>query len=214
MMNPNSWGRFEMTMENRCEMSVEVTIREETPADMAAIADVTLAAFKDHPISRQTEPFIIAALRDAGALTLSLVAELDGRVVGHIAFSPLTISDGAAGWYGMGPVSVLPAYQRRGIGRKLVGEGLSRLKASGGQGCALVGDPKFYQRFGFRNYPDLVHEGVPQAVFLALPFGDEVPRGSVFFHDGFRAEGWPSLPAARPVLRRVMATLWGAAVNQ
>jgi len=110
-------------------------------------------------------------------------------VVGHIAFSPVTISDGSIGWYGLGPVSVLPEYQKQGIGESLVNKGLSLLKAMGGKGCALVGDPAYYQRFGFRNIPDLVHEGIPQEVFLALPFTENVPQGMVIFHEAFLATG-------------------------
>ena len=79
-------------------------IRKETTSDIEAISQVTKAAFRTLPISNQTEQFIIEALRAAGALTLSLVAEIDGRVVGHIAFSPVTISDGSKNWYGLGPV--------------------------------------------------------------------------------------------------------------
>ena len=164
-------------------------IRKETAADISAINDVTIAAFKNHPVSQQTEQFIIKTLRDADALTLSLVAEFDGRVVGHIAFSPVTISDGAKDWYGMGPLSVLPEYQRQGIGTALVEDGLARLKQMGGQGCALVGDPNYYKRFGFKNFPELIHEGVPQDVFLALPFGEKAAQGNVLFHEGFSAIG-------------------------
>ena len=164
-------------------------IRKETTSDIEAITQVTIAAFRTLPISNQTEQFIIKALRDAGALTLSLVAEIDGRVVGHVAFSPLVISDGTKDWYGLGPVSVLPEYQKQGIGKSLINEGLSLLKQSGGQGCALVGDPKYYKRFGFKNFPELVHEGVPQEVFLVLPFNEKVPQGTVVFHDGFLANG-------------------------
>ena len=166
-----------------------MTIRKETTSDIEAITQVTIAAFKTLQISNQTEQFIIKALRNANALTISLVAEVDGRVVGHIAFSPVTISDGSPNWYGLGPVSVLPEYQKQGIGESLVNEGLSLLKAMGGKGCALVGDPAYYQRFGFRNIPDLVHEGIPQEVFLALPFTEKVPQGMVIFHKGFLATG-------------------------
>ncbi len=162
-------------------------IREETVADFEAITEVTIVAFTDHPISNNTEQFIIKALREADALTLSLVAEIDGRIVGHIAFSPIMISDSTEDWYGLGPVSVLPEYQRRGIGTSLINRGLSSLKELGGQGCALVGDPNYYKRFGFRNYPELVHEGIPQEVFLALPFNTNVPQGIVVFHEGFWA---------------------------
>ncbi|MGD8521817.1 MAG: N-acetyltransferase [Desulfobacterales bacterium] len=164
-------------------------LRKETVADIEAITEVTIAAFKNHPISNHTEQFIINALRDANALTISLVAEIDGRVAGHIAFSPVIISDGTKDWYGLGPVSVLPDYQKQGIGKSLINEGLSLLKDMGGKGCALVGDPNYYKRFGFKNYPELIHDGVPQEVFLALPFNEKVPQGTIIFHEGFLANG-------------------------
>lgn len=164
-------------------------IRKESVADIESITEVTIAAFKNHPISNQTEKFIITALRDADALTISLVAEINARVVGHIAFSPVIISDGTKDWYGLGPISVLPEYQRRGIGKSLIKSGLSSLKELGGQGCALVGDPNYYQRFGFKNYPELVHEGIPQEVFLILPFNEKIPQGTILFHESFLAKG-------------------------
>ena len=164
-------------------------IRKETTSDIEAITQVTIAAFKTLPISNHTEQFIIKALRAAGALTISLVAEIDGRVVGHVAFSPVIISDGATGWYGLGPVSVLPDYQKQGIGKALINKGLSLLKDMGGEGCALVGDPNYYKRFGFKNYPELIHEGIPQEVFLVLPFTEKIPKGMVVFHEGFKADG-------------------------
>jgi len=163
-------------------------LRKETAGDIDAITEVTIAAFKDHPIGNQTEQFIIKSLRRAGALTISLVADIDSQVVGHIAFSPVTISDGANDWYGLGPISVLPKYQKQGIGRSLVNEGLTLLKELGGQGCALVGDPNYYKHFGFRNFPQLVYEGVPQEFFLVLPFGEKVPQGTVVFDESFSAD--------------------------
>lgn len=162
-------------------------IRDERASDAEAIRDVTIAAFRDHPWSRHTEQFIVHGLRSAGALAVSLVAELDGSIVGHLALSPVAMSDGTPDWYGLGPVAVLPAYQRRGIGRALISEGLARLRKLGARGCVLVGDPGYYARFGFRNHPALVHEGVPQEVFLALPFDGRVPRGRVTFHPAFQA---------------------------
>jgi putative acetyltransferase len=83
----------------------------------------------------------------------------------------------------------LPEYQGQGIGKSLIQEGLSSLKALGGQGCVLVGEPNYYKRFGFRNVPELIHEGIPQEVFLALPFIDRVPHGIVVFHKDFLATG-------------------------
>jgi putative acetyltransferase len=167
----------------------KIVIRSERAADAAAIGEVTTAAFEDLEVSNHTEQFIVEALRAANALAVSLVAEVDGRVIGHIAFSPLTISDGTRNWYGLGPVSVLPSYQRQGIGNALIREGLSRLKDMGAQGCCLVGHPDYYTRFGFRNVPGLAVEGVPPEVFFALSFDGRTPRGTVAFHDGFRADG-------------------------
>ena len=118
-------------------MKQEVTIRPESNADIPAITEVTEAAFATMEMSNHTEQFIIESLRAAEALTVSLVAEVDGCVVGHIAFSPVSVSDGAEGWYGLGPVSVSPEYQRKGIGKALIEEGLSRLKDRGAAGCGL-----------------------------------------------------------------------------
>lgn len=162
-------------------------IRKETPADVDAITRVTIAAFSDHPISQQTEQFIVLALRAANALTISLVAEIAANVVGHVAFSPVTCSDGSEGWYGLGPISVLPEYQRQGIGKALINEGLSLLKELGAQGCALVGNPNYYKKYGFRNSSSLVHEGVPSEVFLIHPFTEKIPQGYLLFHEGFGA---------------------------
>jgi putative acetyltransferase len=166
-----------------------MVIRNETDADIGAITGVTIAAFETLVISNHTEQFIIEALRAAKALTVSLVAELDGRVIGHIAFSPVTISDGTRNWYGLGPISVSPEYQRKGVGRALIQEGLSRLKNLNAQGCCVVGHPEYYRKFGFQNVPGLVHEGVPQEVFFALSFHGHTPEGTVAFHDGFKADG-------------------------
>jgi putative acetyltransferase len=164
-----------------------ISIRKETESDIEAIERVTIAAFENHPISQQTEQFIIRALRAANALSLSLVAENDGRIVGHIAFSPAAISDGTKEWYGIGPLSVDPAMQRQGIGKSLMRAGMELVKDMGGKGCVLVGDPNYYKQFGFRNIPELVHEGIPQEVFLALPFTEATPDGFVEFHEAFRA---------------------------
>ena len=170
-------------------MTPVITIRDETDADVKAIAEITVAAFKTLEISNHTEQFIIGALRVAKALTVSLVAEADGRVVGHIAFSPVTISDGSRDWYGLGPVSVMPEYQRRGIGKSLIQEGLSRLRKLNAKGCCLVGHPQYYRKFGFENVTGLVLEGVPPEVFFALSFDGHVPQGDVIFHEGFKAAG-------------------------
>ncbi len=172
-------------------MDSKPVIRNETIADIRAISEVTIAAFKTLEVSNQTEHFIIDALRNAHALTLSLVAEVGGRVVGHIAFSPVTISDGTRDWYGLGPVSVLPEYQRQGIGTALIQVGLSRLKDFNAAGCCVVGHPEYYRKFGFENVSELTIEGVPPEVFFALAFQGSTPHGTVTFHEGFKADGQP-----------------------
>lgn len=176
-------------------MNRAIVIRPETAADHGAIAEVTTAAFAALALSHHTEAFIIEALRAANALTVSLVAEQAGRVVGHVAFSPVTVSDGTRDWYGLGPVSVVPDQQRRGVGTALIHEGLSRLKGLKARGCCLVGHPEYYKRFGFRTTPGLVYKGVPPEVFLALSFDGAMPRGTVTFHEGFQADGRPVAPA-------------------
>jgi putative acetyltransferase len=162
-------------------------IRDELPADVDAITDVTVEAFKTLAISSKTEQFIIRELRAAHALAVSLVAEMGGRVVGHVAFSPIVISDGSQGWYGLGPIAVLPEYQRNGVGKALVEAGLSRLHKLQAQGCCLVGDPRYYKRFGFRSIPGLIYEGIPPEYVLALPLGGSIPQGILTFHEAFQA---------------------------
>ena len=176
-------------------MNAEIVIRNETDADVDFINEVTIAAFKTLERSNNTEQFIIKALRAAGALTISLVAELDGRVIGHIAFSPVTISDGTRNWYGLGPVSVLPGYHRQGIGKALIREGLVRLQDMNARGVCLVGHPEYYRKFGFDNAPGLVYEGVPQEFFFALSFDGHLPQGTVAFHAAFKADGRQATPS-------------------
>lgn len=168
-------------------MNQNITLRSESDTDVNAISKVTMAAFETLEISNHTEQFIIKALRSAQVLTISLVAEIDDYIIGHIAFSPVTISDGTQNWYGLGPVSVLPKYQSQGVGKALIQEGLSRLKAMNAQGCCLVGHPEYYKKFGFENIPQLVLEGVPQGFFFALSFNGHFPQGTVNFNDAFMA---------------------------
>lgn len=166
-------------------------LRDETPSDYVAISDLTVEAFRPLNFPELTEHFVIEALRAAGALTISLVAEIDGRVVGHIAFSPITITSGTPDWYGLGPVSVLPEYQRQGIGKALIAEGLARLQTSGARGCCLVGHPEYYGKVGFIHPEGLSYEGVPQDCFFAIAFDGVYPQGLISFHKGFNAKSSP-----------------------
>ena len=166
-------------------MTIEV--RPESPSDVSAIETLTTAAFLDAPHTSHTEQFIVAALRRAGVLTVSLVAVEEGAVVGHVAVSPVVISDGAVGWYGLGPISVLPARQGQGIASRLMHEALGALRTRAAAGCVLLGDPAFYARFGFRMEPGLVLPGVPPEYFQVLAFGATLPRGVVTYHAAFDA---------------------------
>lgn len=163
------------------------TVRPEEPRDIDAIAKLTEAAFAAVEQSSKTERFIVNALRQAGQLSVSLVAEQGGSVVGHVAVSPVDISTGAVGWYGLGPISVAPAQQGRGIGSALMREALGRLRLLGTRGCVLLGDPAFYKRLGFAPSAGLTLRGVPPEYFQALSFGDEVPAGEVRYHHAFSA---------------------------
>ncbi len=162
-------------------------MRPEAPSDVAAIETLTVAAFLGALHTSHTEQFIVAALRRAEALTVSLVAVEEGAVIGHVAVSPVAISDGAVGWYGLGPISVLPARQGQGIGSRLMHAALGALRARGAAGCVLLGDPMFYGRFGFRTEPGIVLPGVPPEYFQALSFGATLPGGVVTYHAAFDA---------------------------
>ncbi|RRJ83391.1 GNAT family N-acetyltransferase [Aestuariirhabdus litorea] len=166
-----------------------LTIRPEKPADAEAIETVTIEAFLKAPHTDHREQFIVRALREAGALTISLVAEERGHIVGHVAVSPVTLSDGSTGWFGLGPISVLPDHQRSGMGSRLMREALGALQALGASGCVVLGDPAYYGRFGFRPEAGLVLPGVPAEYFQALPLGDALPRGVVSYHPAFEASG-------------------------
>lgn len=130
---------------------MKLVLRPELPSDTAAIHRVNAAAFETDAEAR-----LVDALRAAGALTLSLVAvaEPGATVVGHIAFSPVTVTrEGEAGaavsGIGLAPMAVLPEVQRRGVGTRLVEEGLKRLRSMGHRFCVVLGHPGFYPRFGF-----------------------------------------------------------------
>lgn len=152
-------------------------VRHETPADIQAIHELTWTAFKPMRFSDDTEADSINALRADGDLTISLVAEDGGEIIGHIAFSPVTIDTAHNGWFGLGPIAVKPERQRRGVGKALIFRGLQLLRGQGANGCALIGNPDIYGRVGFDSdgrlkYRDLEPEFVQRIVFRgAAPIG-------------------------------------------
>jgi putative acetyltransferase len=169
-------------------MVFDIEIRNESSADVRAIEAATISAFLNAPHTSHTEHFIVSALRKAGKLTLSLVAEANGAVVGHVAVSPVSISDGTAGWFGLGPISVIPEHQGRGVGSRLMREALRILREQGAAGCVLLGEPEFYSRFGFRADPTLILPDVPPEYFQAVSFDSSRPHGVVSYHAAFNAQ--------------------------
>jgi predicted N-acetyltransferase YhbS len=163
-----------------------ISIRPEAPADAAIIHTLTGAAFADMPFSEGDEPHLVDALRRDGDLALSLVAEDARQIVGHIAFSRVTISDGAPDWYGLGPVSVWPELHGRGIGSALVRRGIADLRASGARGIVLLGSPDYYGRFGFVHAPQLRYPGAVPHYFQCLVLKGDLPAGDVTFASAFR----------------------------
>ncbi|WP_419240290.1 GNAT family N-acetyltransferase [Photobacterium leiognathi] len=163
-------------------------IRAEKDSDITAIETLTYSAFKDHPHhepgAKPTEHLIVR-LREANALSLSLVAEVNNQVIGHIAFSPVLLNGETTHWYGLAPVSVLPEHQNNGIGKALINQGLAQLKERGAEGFVLLGEPEYYGRFGFKAQPELTLTGVPAEYFLALPIKDSIPAGEVSYHPAF-----------------------------
>jgi putative acetyltransferase len=121
-----------------------IEIREERPADLAAIRDVYQRAFE-----QDQEANIVEALRSNAAALLSLVATLNSQVVGHIMYSPITIG-GEVTCAALGPMAVLPEHQRQGIGYKLVDTGNRKLKDAGCPFIIVLGHANYYPRFGFR----------------------------------------------------------------
>ena len=166
---------------------MNITIRKESSEDIDAITALTAAAFEHEEHSSHTEQFIVNALRRSKQLTISLVAIENDEIVGHVAISPVRISSGATGWYGLGPISVRPDRQNKGIGSALMNAALAELKRLGGAGCVLLGDPGYYHHFGFKVQPGLTLEGVPPEYFQALSLDGSIPVGSVQYQAAFDA---------------------------
>ena len=163
-----------------------MTIRPERAHDARAIHDLVDRAFRPMAFSDGTEPAVIDRLRERGELVLSLVAEIDGAVAGHVAFSAATIGDsGESGWYALGPVAVDPPRQRTGMGTALIGEGLDTLRKRGARGVVLIGDPAYYRRFGFDGDGRLRYRELADALVQWLAFGAPPPPGDLRFADAF-----------------------------
>jgi putative acetyltransferase len=146
---------------------INVLVRLEQSSDAAAIDHVLRSAF---PTDREAR--LVRRLRTHQRLRLSLIAEIDGVIVGHIAFSQVTIAESVANSTGLGlaPLSIVPELQRRGLGAKLVGEGLRACERLGAGFVVVLGEPEYYHRFGFRSAESfgLQNEYGASEAFLAL----------------------------------------------
>ena len=162
------------------------TIRTEKAGDEAAIHALTERAFAPMPFSAGEEQHVVDRLRADRELTLSLVAEDgDGVIIGHIAFSPVTISDGARDWFGLGPVCAAPDLQKQGIGSALIREGIARMEKAGAKGIVLLGSNEYYPRFGFEHDPALKYPGPPPEFFQRRILSGDPPSGTVRYAKGF-----------------------------
>ena len=168
---------------------MNLVIRPETPDDHATIRDITKRAFAPMPFADGNEQDLIDRFRDAGALALSLVAERDGAEAGQVTFTEAFAADGSPGWYALGPVAVEPGLQKQNIGSALIEAGIALLRKREAAGCVLVGDPAYYNRFGFKPYPDLCPEGEPAEYFQILPLRATTPETVIAFHPLFHRSG-------------------------
>lgn len=164
---------------------MHILIRSETATDRDAIFLLTKRAFAPMPFAAGDEHELVNALRDAGALCLSLVAERDGQIIGHLALSPATHISGDTGWFGLGPISVDPAHQRKGLGGALIAEGMAWLRTQTASGVILTGDPNYYTRHGFEPAPAHAPDNEPAEYFMVLPMADAIPTGRFSFHPAF-----------------------------
>lgn len=170
-------------------MGADILIRPEAPADIADIWQVTRRAFSGRSYSDGNEQDIVNALRERGALEISLVAEQDGKIVGHVAFSPARAADLSPRWYTLGPVSVEPEFQRRGIGKALIRTGITGLRDLNAAGCIVVGDTNYYSQFNFAKAPQFAPAGTPKEHFMILCLAGTIPGCIVNFHEAFYQEG-------------------------
>ena len=168
-------------------MSLDYAIRREAPGDERAIHDLVKRAFAPMPFADGDEQDLVDTLRERGELVLSLVAvDPEGAIIGQVAFSPTTIDHAECGWFQMAPVAACPTLQHCGIGSALIREGIERLRRSGAMGIAVVGDPAYYERFGFAVTPDLVPQSDHDAPFFrAMPLGGAAPGGILRYSSAF-----------------------------
>jgi putative acetyltransferase len=166
---------------------VKLSIRPEEESDHAAVREVNTAAF-----GRRDEGRLVDALRRHARPFVSLVAEKDGALIGHIAFTPVALDQYEGLVMGLAPMAVVPASQRSGVGSMLVNAGLSRCKALGAVAAVVVGHPEYYPRFGFvpaGRFGLSCEYEVPPEAFMALELRASALQGAsgtIRYHDAFK----------------------------
>ena len=171
------------------DISSNILFRQETNRDISAIRTVNYSAFMNHPHhtsgAEPTEHLIVDRLREARALSLSLVAERNGVIVGHLGVSPVKINGNDMNWFGIAPVAVLPNFQQQSIGSQLINKSIELTKQQGAAGLVLLGDPAYYHRFGFRRDENMIYSDAPSEYFLSMPFTSNSTEGVVTYDNAF-----------------------------
>ena len=160
-------------------------IRPEREHDQRAIGDLTRLAFAGKPYAGGDEQDVIDRLREASALSGSLVAVEGGIVIGQVSFSPAANSDAIGDWYALGPIAVRPDHQGEGIGGALIEAGIEAIAKRGAAGCILTGDPGYYTRQGFVPAPEHCPPSEPAEYFLVRTIGEQKLVGRFAFHGAF-----------------------------
>lgn len=169
----------------RSAQNARMDVRFERPGEEETITRLITAAFLEAEHRDGSEADVVERLRTANALTISLVAATEAGLIGHVAFSPVTVDGRENGWFGLGPVAVLPAHQGRGVGTRLIEEGMAQLRDLGAKGCVVLGEPALYSRFGFASTPDVWLANVPPQYFCAVRLADGDESGEVKYHPAF-----------------------------
>ena len=165
-------------------------IREEQPSDIEKIWEVNAEAFET-----EAEANLVNALRDSGCTFISLVAETEAEVVGHILFTPVVLTghENKLKIMGLAPMAVLPRYQNKGIGSQLVHAGLEQCKSLGYDAVVVLGHPNYYPKFGFEpsvRYGIKSEYEVPDEVFMILelvPGALNNNTGVIKYHEAFNS---------------------------
>lgn len=170
----------------------QLIIRAEKTTDIEPINQLILLAFANHPHQDPnlgvTEHLIVQNLRQSAALTISLVAEYQAQIIAHVAFSPIQVNHQKSNYHVMAPVSVLPEFQNCGVGTQLIKNGLIKLQQFNSDGCVVLGDPEYYQRFGFHHNHKFSAKGAPKPYFMAQSFTDHHHLNNaaeITFHEAF-----------------------------